>query len=174
MKLSDYQQRIKKFAVYPAFSSRTVDQSWFWRNPWYCGMGLVNEAGELQGTVGIQDLALELGDVLWYATMLATELNVDAISFMVDEVNESLEKLYSAELIEQGINILDPLKKLWRDGYDQYHLDSARNTLGQIFWLIQLFCKYLNTSLEDIAQLNYGKLSSRAERNVLHGTGSYR
>jgi NTP pyrophosphatase (non-canonical NTP hydrolase) len=49
-------------------------------------MGLANEAGEVlgkvkkiirDGTFNREDIADELGDVLWYAAALARDLNVD-------------------------------------------------------------------------------------------------
>ncbi|PWH14140.1 MAG: nucleotide pyrophosphohydrolase [Anaerolineae bacterium] len=76
----------------------------------YPTLGLVNEAGELAGKVkkifrdkgGIispadrEALKYELGDVLWYLTQIATELDLS-----LQEVAESnLEKLFSR--LERG------------------------------------------------------------------------
>ena len=83
MTLNEYQAAAKKTALYP-------------KNDQYLGLvyttlGLANEAGEVAGKVkklfrddagvltderkGI--IEQELGDVLWYASQIATELDVD-------------------------------------------------------------------------------------------------
>jgi NTP pyrophosphatase (non-canonical NTP hydrolase) len=79
--LSTYQQRSRQTARYPDLGL----------NPLYPTLGLCGEAGEVADKVkkvlrdrgGVfdaqvrQDLALELGDVLWYVAQLATELNLE-------------------------------------------------------------------------------------------------
>jgi NTP pyrophosphatase (non-canonical NTP hydrolase) len=94
--LSDYQRRARRTAGYP-------------REAWlaYPALGLGGEAGEVAdhvqkiirddgGKVSNQrraDLAGELGDVLWYAASLASELGLD-----LDEIAQAnLEKLLSRQ-----------------------------------------------------------------------------
>jgi NTP pyrophosphatase (non-canonical NTP hydrolase) len=81
MDLSTYQTRSRQTALYPQVGS----------NPIYPTLGLCGEAGEVadkvkkvlrdrQGTFDaavIDDLRLELGDVLWYVSQLASELGLD-------------------------------------------------------------------------------------------------
>lgn len=81
MDLHTYQARASVTARYPDVGS----------NPIYPTLGLCGEAGEVADKVkkvlrdhgGVfseqirADLALELGDVLWYVARLATELNLD-------------------------------------------------------------------------------------------------
>ena len=96
MQLSDYQQRSRRTAQYP-------------RDAWltYPALGLAGEAGEVAEHVkkAIRDdgagvtperraaLARELGDVLWYVSQLATELDLDLDAIAA----ENLEKLLSRQ-----------------------------------------------------------------------------
>jgi NTP pyrophosphatase (non-canonical NTP hydrolase) len=78
---STYQQRSRETARYPDAG----------RNTTYPTLGLCGEAGEVADKIkkvirdrgGVfdaavcDDLALELGDVLWYVAQLATELELD-------------------------------------------------------------------------------------------------
>jgi NTP pyrophosphatase (non-canonical NTP hydrolase) len=64
----------------------------------YLALGLASEAGEVAGKIkklirdggaDIEDIAAELGDVLWYAANLCSELDL----FMSDVVEINVEKL---------------------------------------------------------------------------------
>lgn len=90
--INDYQNRITQFAIYPAEHAIT-----------YLALGLASEAGEVAGKVKkvIRDssnvfdddaklaILAEIGDVLWYASMLATEIGID----MSDILAENYYKL---------------------------------------------------------------------------------
>ena len=59
----------------------------------YLSLGLVSEAGEVAGKVKKQirdgtesNIASEIGDVLWYCAMLASELNVNLGKIMEDNL----------------------------------------------------------------------------------------
>ncbi|MEI8250769.1 MAG: nucleoside triphosphate pyrophosphohydrolase family protein [Synechococcus sp. ELA057] len=81
MDLRTYQTRARETALYPQVGS----------NPIYPTLGLCGEAGEVADKVKkvirdrqgifdaavIDDLRLELGDVLWYVSQLASELGLD-------------------------------------------------------------------------------------------------
>lgn len=79
----EYQEACKETAIYPKDSGLV-----------YTILGLGNEAGELQGKykkwirdgTSLEDLRknliAELGDVLWYAAMLAYELDVNLSTVM--------------------------------------------------------------------------------------------
>ena len=94
MQLNDYQRKSVEFAIYPHSHSIL-----------YPALGLAGEAGEVANKVKkfIRDgydqenfeqkkieLASEIGDVLWYCAMLATEMNVSLGKIM----DNNLEKLY--------------------------------------------------------------------------------
>jgi NTP pyrophosphatase (non-canonical NTP hydrolase) len=92
MKLNEYQDAIKKFAIYPGAGTGNLPALS------YTALGLAEEAGEYAGKVSklIRDnvfetqLAVkELGDVLWQLTRAATELNVS----LNDVAEMNIEKL---------------------------------------------------------------------------------
>ena len=88
MELSEYQQKSRRTAVYPAIGHPVI----------YPTLGLANEAGEVAGKIKkvFRDLGgeispetrealkAELGDVLWYLAQTCTELELS-----LDEVAES-------------------------------------------------------------------------------------
>lgn len=95
MDFKKYQEKSKETAIYPKRGSNFI----------YPTLGLVGEAGEVaekikrvlrdkNGAVDEQtkeEIKKELGDVLWYLTQIASELNLS-----LDEIAESnLKKLKS-------------------------------------------------------------------------------
>lgn len=82
LSMNEYQQKASETAIYPGQGSIT--------GLLYVGLGL-GEAGEVQGKIKkvLRDdngalseekraaIAAELGDVLWYAAMVANEINVE-------------------------------------------------------------------------------------------------
>ena len=87
--LNEYQERMSDTAIYkwPVI---------------YSSLGLANEAGEVlgkvkkiirDGTFNREDIADELGDVLWYAAALARDLNVDLSNI----AQRNLDKLASRQ-----------------------------------------------------------------------------
>ena len=46
--------------------------------------------------------------------------------------------------------------------------------LGDVTWFVAELCTLLNVNLEDVMQKNIDKLTSRKERNVIHGNGDNR
>jgi NTP pyrophosphatase (non-canonical NTP hydrolase) len=100
MDFAEYQKKSRKTALYPEVGKNFV----------YPTLGLSGEAGEVAEKIkkiirdknGIVDdevrekIKKELGDVLWYVSQLATELNLQ-----LDDIAESnIEKLYSR--LERG------------------------------------------------------------------------
>mgnify|MGYP006275450925 CR=1 FL=1 len=95
MDLASYQERSRATARYPQAGA----------NPLYPTLGLCGEAGEVADKVkkvirdqdGVfsdalkEDIALELGDVLWYVAQLATELGWS----LEDIAQANLDKLAS-------------------------------------------------------------------------------
>lgn len=91
MQADDFQRACKDTAIYPRDSGVI-----------YTLLGLANEAGEAQGKYKKfirdggnwsdlrKDLKKELGDVLWYAAMLARELDYD-LSDVMEGVVEKLQ-----------------------------------------------------------------------------------
>lgn len=101
MDFKEYQRRSQVTALYPQVGDNFV----------YPTLGLVNEAGEVAGKLkktirdddGIitekkkEEVAQELGDVLWYLAQVATELRLD-----LDMIaTKNIEKLRSRK--ERGV-----------------------------------------------------------------------
>ncbi|MEX0930701.1 MAG: nucleoside triphosphate pyrophosphohydrolase family protein [Candidatus Paceibacterota bacterium] len=99
MDFNEYQLKSRKTALYPYAGDNLP----------YLGLGIVEESGEVAGKVKKfirdynmksiddltneqkQDLAKEVGDVLWYISQIATETG-----FELNEIAEmNIEKLYS-------------------------------------------------------------------------------
>lgn len=95
MLFSTYQKQSKETAIYPKIGHSVI----------YPALGLGDEAGEVLGKIkkifrdkngefeenDLQEIAKELGDVLWYIAQIATELDID-----LDQVaSQNLEKLLS-------------------------------------------------------------------------------
>ncbi|NQV13235.1 MAG: nucleoside triphosphate pyrophosphohydrolase family protein [Parcubacteria group bacterium] len=100
MNFDEYQKKSRKTAIYPDKDNNFI----------YPTLGLAGESGEVAEKIKkvIRDkdgkldeetrdmLKKELGDVLWYVSQLATELNLS-----LDEVaEENIKKLYSR--LERG------------------------------------------------------------------------
>lgn len=95
MTFNEYQQKTKERAIYPLVGEKYV----------YPLIGIMGETGEIAEKIkkslrdkdGIideqlkQDLKKELGDVLWYLSQLATELDLE----LNDIVKANLEKIES-------------------------------------------------------------------------------
>jgi len=84
---SEYQEETKKTAVYP---EETPLQ--------YLALGITGEAGEISekikkkerdGKLDEEELAKEIGDVLWYLAQLASELDKD----LSEVAQQNIEKL---------------------------------------------------------------------------------
>lgn len=52
--------------------------------------------------------------------------------------------------------------------------EELKKEAGDILWQLSGVCSVMGWSLEDIAQMNLDKLSSRQKRNVIDGNGDNR
>lgn len=101
MNFKEYQEKSRKTALYPNVGNNFI----------YPTLGLSGEAGEVAEKIKkvIRDknniindetremIKKELGDVLWYVSQLATELNLS----LDDVAEKNIEKLYSR--MERGM-----------------------------------------------------------------------
>ncbi|MDR2976090.1 MAG: nucleoside triphosphate pyrophosphohydrolase family protein [Streptococcaceae bacterium] len=73
--------------------------------------------------------------------------------------------------------VADKVKKLIRDK-DGKISEADRKflslELGDLLWYLATCARYLGLSLEDVANANLGKLSSRLERDMIGGAGDER
>jgi NTP pyrophosphatase (non-canonical NTP hydrolase) len=73
--------------------------------------------------------------------------------------------------------VADKVKKVLRDQqgvFDAESLHGVAMELGDVLWYLAQLATELGLSLEDIAESNLAKLASRAERNVISGSGDQR
>ena len=101
MDFDEYQKESKKTAIYPKIRASFI----------YPTLGLADEAGEVVGKIKkvmrddagvvseekLSDIKKELGDVLWYLSQIASELNLN----LSDVAKANLEKLLSRK--ERGV-----------------------------------------------------------------------
>lgn len=57
---------------------------------------------------------------------------------------------------------------------DDERKEAIVKELGDVTWFVAELCTLLNVSMEEVMQKNIDKLTSRKERNVLHGSGDDR
>lgn len=83
----------------------------------------------------------------------------------------------SLGLTGESGEVADKVKKIIRDKegrfdvHDEYEIAKE---LGDVLWYIANLSSDLGYSLSDVARFNTEKLKSRAERNVLNGSGDNR
>ena len=73
--------------------------------------------------------------------------------------------------------VADKIKKVLRDRggvFDAQIRDDLRLERGDVLWYVAQLASELNLDLEDIAAANLAKLASRADRNVIGGSGDRR
>lgn len=73
--------------------------------------------------------------------------------------------------------VAEKFKKILRDKNgkisDEDKLEIIKE-LGDVLWYVATISRYLNVSLETVANTNLEKLTSRKNRNELHGSGDNR
>ena len=73
--------------------------------------------------------------------------------------------------------VLNKIKKILRDenfSISDEKKDELIKEIGDLLWYIAALSTELKINLNDIAEKNIAKLSSRKERNQLHGSGDNR
>lgn len=175
--LSQYQQSCPQTAIYPHYM-QPVD--WPHRqNPFYCALELVGEAGEFDGALTFGTPACqkkELGDVCYPAAMLCNEcgwemddLLTHGYDILAD--NSSL----SCTLLEVAYGVVEPIKKLWRDGYSEKQWTLLRDALAATIAAIDEHAeRLLGSGIAEIAAKNMEKLQARKAKGTLHGSGGDR
>jgi NTP pyrophosphatase (non-canonical NTP hydrolase) len=67
----------------------------------------------------------------------------------------------------------EKVKKAWRDNAP-LNVAEAMKELGDVLWYIDAAAKDMGRTLEEVAQMNLNKISSRRARGVLGGSGDNR
>ena len=80
-------------------------------------------------------------------------------------------------LVGEAGEVAEKVKKIYRDHggiVNDEHRDEIKKELGDVLWYVAQLAHELGLSLSDIARHNLEKLTSRKERDVLHGSGDNR
>lgn len=75
-------------------------------------------------------------------------------------------------LCSEAGEVAGKLKKKIRDGV--FDRGAALDEIGDVLWYVAGLCTVLDAELSDVAEGNLTKLKSRAERNVIRGSGDVR
>ncbi len=105
MTFNEYQEAIKKFAIYPGAGTGNINALS------YTALGLTEEAGEYAGKVSklIRDNVFEtqlatkeLGDILWQLTRAATELNTSLAEIAQQNIQKLEQRVKNGTLQGSG------------------------------------------------------------------------
>lgn len=106
-------------------------------------------------------------------------------------LNEYQEKALSTAIYSDNYKIIyptlgltgeagevsDKVKKVLRDkdgNFDEETNKQIALELGDVMWYCATLANDLGYTLDDICQMNYDKLQSRKNRDVIHGNGDNR
>ena len=99
------------------------------------------------------------------------EYQLKAVSFAIYPATHKV--LYpTLGLCGEAGEVAEKVKKQIRDGV--FHRHEVAKELGDVLWYLANICNDIGYSLEEVADLNLEKLSSRKERGVLKGSGDNR
>jgi len=91
---------------------------------------------------------------------------------------EDLKIIYPAlGLNGEAGEVAEKIKKVLRDNNREFSDDNRleiAKELGDCLWYIATLAHNIDYTLEDIAQININKLSSRKKRNMISGSGDNR
>lgn len=80
-------------------------------------------------------------------------------------------------LVGEAGEVAEKYKKIIRDKkgvISDSDKEDLKKELGDVLWYTALLAKYLGVELEEVAQINLDKLSSRHSRGAIHGKGDNR
>ena len=191
-----YENKVEQLAVYPFSGGRQV------ASLLYPALGLSGEASEVLEKVGDafdeghmytlpDDLRVkilyECGDVLWYITRVAAELSSSLrevyCSISVSDLScfEPRFPTNARKMMVAAGRVAEISKKALRDDSGDIHTpvrserrDLVFSALSEVLLFLMKLAENLGSSLDDIAEMNIVKLSSRADRGVLQGSGDDR
>lgn len=172
MDFNKYQTLANSTAIYPNRGKNLV----------YTVLGLNEEIGEAREKIALMDnegLTKEVGDILWYVAMCATELNTSLESVANRRglvAAQPVEKLF-LELYHQSSLISGRAKKILRDHGGEITDEKKEvilNSLAKVLNLLNLIANFAGSSLEEVADINIKKLQARHQGGTLKGDGDNR
>jgi NTP pyrophosphatase (non-canonical NTP hydrolase) len=165
MKLKEYEKIIAETAIYPKEINVSFGLA-------YCMLGLNEEFQEYLDATTPSARKKETGDVIWYVTAMATEVNTTISELWLETATESLNiTAFSPTDIQKMITRLNGnVKKYYRDGKD--YTPQIKTVLKYV--LCYLAVTVNGYTFSDVLATNYEKLIKRRETNTLHGEGDNR
>jgi NTP pyrophosphatase (non-canonical NTP hydrolase) len=175
--MHNYRMFTRSVAVYPRE-----------RGVLYCVLGLQSEMSELLEKMfeetTIRGITGEWGDILWYIVRLSDELGIYIESYFPmknvihkktidDDICKNLCVTETAKLEIAIGKLYDILKKEVRGDKIAGKLVLTEH-IGNILKAFETMIATYGFSIEEIVEGNTTKLSSRKERNVVHGDGDNR
>jgi NTP pyrophosphatase (non-canonical NTP hydrolase) len=101
-----------------------------------------------------------------------SQYQTEAMSFRLKSADDIYALLNLAGEVGE---LLSHEAKLRRDGADiNEHLENVKKELGDILWCITAIAADNLLTLEEVAQANINKLTSRKARNTIQGYGDDR
>ena len=161
MKLKEYENIIAETAIYP----KEITQSFGLA---YCMLGLNEEFQEYLDATNHTEAQKELGDVMWYVTAMATEINTTVSELWLEFATETMFRHEPKDVQVFIIRLNGKIKKHYRDG---------TNYSTDIKYLLKIVLFFIANSpydFSEILRMNYTKLIKRRETNTLHGEGDNR
>lgn len=157
----------------------------------YVIAGLTNELAEVYEKVDCaaeaKEIMKEIGDVLWYVTMIRQELDLPELEFpeIILKLNDEDVYRLSPSYLLQRVGIINGhVKKFFRDddykaGFPEKRKEACHKALEQILQGLQNLAVYIegdkgDYSLMSIAKGNVEKLAKRKAENKIHGDGDNR
>ncbi|HEX7368247.1 MAG TPA: nucleoside triphosphate pyrophosphohydrolase family protein [Candidatus Saccharimonadales bacterium] len=80
-------------------------------------------------------------------------------------------------LVGESGEVAEKVKKIVRDKHakiDETDEKEIVKELGDVLWYLAALADYLGVSLQEVADINIGKLASRKVRGKIHGAGDNR
>lgn len=185
MFLDLYQEQAHSTAIYPSEVKIL-----------YPALGLADEFGELVEKIHLkpQQVAKEMGDLLWYIANLASDLDL-SLSGVVSLLGAPSKRIVDfqqwVDENRQGFIVPEPcdfltikigvvcglVKKLYRDDNSLLTDDRRSKIATSLAWIlagVAVLSTQYGFLLSKIAEQNIHKLASRQERETLHGDGDER
>lgn len=161
MNLNEYQTSIPRFVRYAPSAERQ-----------YLALGLVSEIGELAGkfakrlrgdAVADPDIIAEMGDCLFFIYMIRNRYNVGLMptvrTFTIRHADHAIQRMFECAA--------QVYTEMQRDTVTPITLCMLEDCVDHLARLHQV-------TLDEVAEANYQKLASRAQRGVLQGNGDHR
>ena len=97
-----------------------------------------------------------------------------ALTTFINQNGEDVTSRLVLGLVEEAGEVAGKFKKRLRGDDFEDFTSMITKELGDVLWYLAVLADHLGINMDEIATCNLDKLSSRAERNVLKGSGDNR